>query len=430
MTKIIYLILLSFPFIANTLSAQQIKRDTVHFNYNNYKVDSKGKKILNKSCDIINNNQAAHITLLGHTDSDGSNEYNLILSKKRSNAVFDYLISKGISKDRITIKYLGEVSPISLDKNENGKQKNRRVEIIIENKNTLIGDIFKKLEKEPQHFKVWGSANIEIKGKEGTIIKIPKDAFEKNASDKVTGEVEISLMEFYSKADILTSNLHTMSNKNILETGGMIYISAYSSGEKLKLKKGVKIEIEFPTRNMENMGIFLGQLQNSHLNWIQQIEDPRYTVSEGNKPVRRVVNEEYYGFEKYGNDSNTVAALRKMDNIILNSNELGWINCDRFLKFNNKTNMIVEMDTTFKPIVRLIFKDINAIMPGYQNIGQQIAFNDIPVGQRATLVAFSLVNNEPYFVSKDILISKDQKENMKLIKTTMSMLNDNLKKLN
>jgi hypothetical protein len=60
---------------------------------------------------------------------------------------------------------------------------------------------------------------------------------------------------------------------------------------------------------------------------------------------------------------------------------------------------------------------------------KKIILNSIPVGQKATIIAFSLVNNEPYFVSKDIIISKDQKENMTLIKTTMTALKNDLKKL-
>ena len=75
------------------------------------------------------------LEIAGHTDSKGSDEYNNALSKKRAQAVAEYLISKqNISKDRIIVKGLGESQPIAPNEfpdgrdNPEGRAKNRRVE--------------------------------------------------------------------------------------------------------------------------------------------------------------------------------------------------------------------------------------------------------------------------------------------------------------
>jgi OOP family OmpA-OmpF porin len=69
------------------------------------------------------------IIAVGHTDSIGTDEYNQKLSVRRSNAVKDYLVSKGVEKNRIYTEGKGEKEPIASNKTAEGRAKNRRVEI-------------------------------------------------------------------------------------------------------------------------------------------------------------------------------------------------------------------------------------------------------------------------------------------------------------
>lgn len=70
------------------------------------------------------------ISIEGHTDSDGSNESNLKLSDARAKAVLDAIVKGGIDKSRLTSAGFGEDKPIADNKTEEGKAKNRRVELI------------------------------------------------------------------------------------------------------------------------------------------------------------------------------------------------------------------------------------------------------------------------------------------------------------
>jgi len=71
------------------------------------------------------------LNLIGHTDNVGSDADNLILSKKRAEAVKIYLISKGISDVRINAIGKGEADPLASNETVQGREKNRRVEFII-----------------------------------------------------------------------------------------------------------------------------------------------------------------------------------------------------------------------------------------------------------------------------------------------------------
>lgn len=69
------------------------------------------------------------VIAVGHTDSVGANAYNQGLSLKRSNAVKDYLVSKGVEKNRVYTEGKGEAQPVADNKTREGRAKNRRVEI-------------------------------------------------------------------------------------------------------------------------------------------------------------------------------------------------------------------------------------------------------------------------------------------------------------
>ncbi|HSH68085.1 MAG TPA: OmpA family protein [Bacteroidia bacterium] len=71
------------------------------------------------------------LKISGHTDNVGSATANLKLSQNRAEAVMSYLISKGIAKDRFKVVWFGSKKPIADNKTAEGRQKNRRVELLL-----------------------------------------------------------------------------------------------------------------------------------------------------------------------------------------------------------------------------------------------------------------------------------------------------------
>jgi len=70
------------------------------------------------------------IEVAGHTDSMGSDAYNMKLSQQRAGAVRNFLISKGVAADRLTAKGYGESQAVADNATEEGRFKNRRVELV------------------------------------------------------------------------------------------------------------------------------------------------------------------------------------------------------------------------------------------------------------------------------------------------------------
>ena len=69
------------------------------------------------------------IIAVGHTDSDGGDAFNQKLSIRRAESVKDYLVSKGVEKNRVYTEGKGEKQPVADNKTKEGKAKNRRTEI-------------------------------------------------------------------------------------------------------------------------------------------------------------------------------------------------------------------------------------------------------------------------------------------------------------
>jgi len=76
------------------------------------------------------------VAIEGHTDSVGSEDYNLGLSQRRANAVQQFLVSQGIAPNRLTAIGKGENFPVASNETSSGRQMNRRVEVIISNTTT------------------------------------------------------------------------------------------------------------------------------------------------------------------------------------------------------------------------------------------------------------------------------------------------------
>ena len=105
--------------------------DKILFDFNKYNLKKKAKFVLDQLVNELKIIKYEKIIIEGHTDSIGSEEYNLKLSKKRADSIAKYLIFRGISKNKIQTIGYGEKRPIFSNKTEEGRAKNRRVEIKI-----------------------------------------------------------------------------------------------------------------------------------------------------------------------------------------------------------------------------------------------------------------------------------------------------------
>lgn len=85
---------------------------------------------LNQVASTLNNNPEVRVTIAGHTDAVGSNEYNLGLSQDRADSVASYLMSQGVAGNRMRTVGYGEERPVATNETDAGRAMNRRVEIM------------------------------------------------------------------------------------------------------------------------------------------------------------------------------------------------------------------------------------------------------------------------------------------------------------
>jgi outer membrane protein OmpA-like peptidoglycan-associated protein len=115
-----------------------IELEDIYFNFDKHYLRQDALETCDKNIQILKDNPKVYISIVGHTDWFGSNEYNIGLSKRRVMTTFDYLLANGIDKDRIvTVGYEGEENPAAVQEKPDGsddpvgRQKNRRVEFRI-----------------------------------------------------------------------------------------------------------------------------------------------------------------------------------------------------------------------------------------------------------------------------------------------------------
>ena len=104
---------------------------TIHFDYDKYFIREDAKPVLEINATWLKKFRSAKILIEGHCDERGTEEYNLALGEKRAKSTQDYLISLGISADRIRIISYGKSQPLDPGHNEDAWQRNRRAQFLV-----------------------------------------------------------------------------------------------------------------------------------------------------------------------------------------------------------------------------------------------------------------------------------------------------------
>ena len=103
---------------------------TLQFDLDRAELQTGAGVTLSPVVEFLNDYPEVSVLITGHTCWLGSNEHNLDLSQRRADAVADYLVSQGIDRDRLFVAAEGESQPIDTNLTEEGRQANRRVEVV------------------------------------------------------------------------------------------------------------------------------------------------------------------------------------------------------------------------------------------------------------------------------------------------------------
>ncbi len=368
------------------------------------------------------------------------------LSLNRANSIVELLVNQGADVTQVIVsdryeKY-GWASQDSMTSHEMALQ----VELTkgsgwIAPEVTLISDF---LPLPVQKFEIDPRKDQIIKGKQGTEISIAANTL-RCADGTIPASMSMELTEVYGQNQLVNADLHTASNGRILESGGTILLEGSCGKKPAVITKGKSIDIKFPTHGVakDGMETFIGSRdRNGNFNWNQEMRTvnagttyrERYYIND-----KQVTKEEYETLkaqfeEREQLEQNQIAAINNdevFDAYLLKSGSLGWINCDKFYEAAATTEFVVLVDTAMHPSVRLVFDNINAVMNGsYDPRTGKVVFAGIPVGEKARIVAYSILNQVPHMASQLITVVANGSETLRLLPTTKEGMEQQLASLN
>ncbi|WP_207062902.1 OmpA family protein [Motiliproteus sp. SC1-56] len=106
----------------------------VLFDLNETKLKASGERTIASLAEFMQQYEERRVRVEGYTDSTGDEDYNQKLSELRAMAVYDALLGEGIASDRVEVQGYGEAYPVASNDTKAGRQLNRRVEIVISDK--------------------------------------------------------------------------------------------------------------------------------------------------------------------------------------------------------------------------------------------------------------------------------------------------------
>ena len=116
---------------ARLASARTALTAMIYFEYDQSDITDASKSMLDAKLPLLNANTGLRMRVTGHTDSRGSDEYNLALGRRRADAVKRYLVQRGIDASRIETTSAGEERPAASGDDESAWSQNRRAEFEI-----------------------------------------------------------------------------------------------------------------------------------------------------------------------------------------------------------------------------------------------------------------------------------------------------------
>jgi len=118
------------PGIEGVVFESSLLKD-IHFDFDKYDIRPADAAILKGNAEVLKKYHRVKIQIEGHCDERGTNEYNLALGERRANSAKNYLLSLGVSPERISTISYGEERPLDLGHTEEAWAKNRRGHTII-----------------------------------------------------------------------------------------------------------------------------------------------------------------------------------------------------------------------------------------------------------------------------------------------------------
>jgi peptidoglycan-associated lipoprotein len=105
--------------------------ESIHFPFDSALLSDQDQRILTGKADYLNTNPGVMVTVEGHCDERGTNDYNIALGERRAESVKNFLVNLGINANRLNTVSYGEERPIAMGQNEASWAENRRAQFVV-----------------------------------------------------------------------------------------------------------------------------------------------------------------------------------------------------------------------------------------------------------------------------------------------------------
>lgn len=254
-----------------------------------------------------------------------------------------------------------------------------------------LPDLNTMLQQPAQIFYI--DSDTTLYGKEGTVIFIQPSCLRTSDSSFYTGKIKVELKELYTKAALLRERAVTISNGNMLESDGSLYINAQTeNGEPLYIECENAVQVRLPREVQNNMTYFSGSPDASgNMNW--ELSDSINPIFEEKfielYDVTDLINNGYKE-EEY---MRGVASIL-IETYFFTTKSFGWINCDRFYDDpREKTDLIATfvLPDQEKNITEtynyIVFDSLMCVLPIYLDDSGQWICPSLPVGETITCIS-------------------------------------------
>jgi len=234
------IVLVASLFISVCVSAQEEQpiqevKGSIYFDLDKAVINDSSRRyfqqeILNK----VGYEEILSVSLQGHTDGYAGNLYNQLLSERRVDSVKKLFPANVYRDELFLLEGFGKSKPNNTNDTEDGRRKNRRVDIVIEFRHILtIGEIDMVVEPPVENDTI-------IYGEKGTELHIKGGSFHPYRIK----DVDFSIKEVYSLADMIRcGTVTTTSDGNCLESGGMVFSSSTVAGETVTSNEDMLVRI-------------------------------------------------------------------------------------------------------------------------------------------------------------------------------------------
>lgn len=241
----------------------QDNSQSIYFESAKYELDTTAQQTLDTYLTTLSSNWSNYeFLLVGHTDNIGNATYNQELSQNRCQSVKDYLLKKGFKAKQIAYEGKGYEAPVASNVTDEGKAKNRRVELVSLKKGTLSEAPF-QVPVEQVAFDAKEGLNYTYQ-RSGTTVRIPKDALVYADGTPVQGKVDFSYREFRDAADFIATDIPMMyDHQHQFESAGMFEMTASQAGRAIFVKEEAYIDVDFNLTNDSLEGVSFFEYQNN-----------------------------------------------------------------------------------------------------------------------------------------------------------------------